>query len=106
MNSRDRIAPLVGAVVDRARDQGVLRSDFDSTDATFIQVALAAVMEVTRSVSPALYRPYLTIFLDGTRVDHGALTELPVPAPTVDHTHVVMAPDQPRDPSAPDDDAR
>ena len=37
--ARDRIAPLVSSIVERAKEAGVLRSDFDSTDAIFIQVA-------------------------------------------------------------------
>jgi AcrR family transcriptional regulator len=103
--SRDRIAPLVGAIVDRAKEQGVLRSDFDSTDAIFIQVALAGVMDGTRGISPALYRRYLTMFLDGIRTDRGPLSELPLPALSVDQTHRVMAPDRLRggSPAAKDD---
>ena len=94
--ARDRIAPLVSSVVDRAKEAGVLRSDFDSTDAIFIQVALAAVMDKTRGISPVLYRRYLTMFLDGVRADKGTLSELPVPSLSVDQTHRSMAPDQPR----------
>src|SRR5215203_778143 len=62
--ARDRIAPLVSSIVDRAKEAGVLRSDFDSTDAIFIQVALAAVMDKTRGISPVLYRRYLMKCLD------------------------------------------
>jgi hypothetical protein len=94
--ARDRIAPLVSSIVDRAKEAGVLRSDFDSTDAIFIQVALAAVMDKTRGISPVLYRRYLTMFLDGVRADKGTLSELPVPSLSVDQTHRSMAPDQPR----------
>jgi AcrR family transcriptional regulator len=94
--ARDRIAPLVSAIIDRAREQGVLRSDFDSTDAIFIQVALAAVIDKTRGISPVLYRRYLMMFLDGIRSDKGTLSELPVPPLSVDQTHRSMAPDQPR----------
>ena len=94
--ARDRIAPLVTAIVDRAKDEGILRSDFDSTDAIFIQVALAAVMEKTRGISPVLYRRYLMMFLDGIRADNGTLSELPVQPLSVDQTHLSMAPDQPR----------
>ena len=94
--SRDRIAPLVGAIVNRAKEQGALRSDFDSTDAIFIQVALAAVMAGTRGISPTLYRRYLTMFFDGIRAHRASLSELPVQALSVDQTHLVMAPDKPR----------
>lgn len=94
--ARDRIAPLVSAIVERAKEEGVLRSDFDSTDAIFIQVALAAVMEKSRGISPVLYRRYLMMFLDGIRADKGTLSELPVQPLSVNQTHLSMAPDQPR----------
>jgi AcrR family transcriptional regulator len=90
--ARDRIAPLVNAIVDRAKAQGVLRPDVDGTDAIFIQVALTAVMDSTRAVEPTLYRRYLTIFLDGMRADHGPLTALPVPALSTEQTHAIMTP--------------
>ena len=89
---RDRIAPLVNAIVDRAKAQGVLRPDAEGTDAIFIQVALAAVMDSTRDVEPTLYRRYLTIFLDGMRADRGPLTALPVAALNTEQTHAIMAP--------------
>jgi AcrR family transcriptional regulator len=94
--SRNRIAPLINAMVDRAKEQGALRGDFEGTDAIFIQVALAAVIDKTRGISPALYRRYLTMFLDGIRANQRPLSELPVQALTVDQTHRVIAPDQPR----------
>jgi AcrR family transcriptional regulator len=90
--ARDRIAPLISTMVDRAKNEGVLRSDFESTDAIFIQLALAAVMDTTRGTAPALYRRYLTIFLDGVRTDRGPLTALPVEALDVEETHAVMTP--------------
>jgi AcrR family transcriptional regulator len=89
-DARDRIAPLIDAIVDRAKTEGVLRPDVEGTDAIFIQVALAAVMDSTRDVEPTLYRRYLTIFLDGMRADHGPLTALPVAALSTKHTHAIM----------------
>lgn len=99
--SRDKIAPLINSIVDRAKQQGTLRGDFEGTDAIFVQIALAAVMDSTRHVAPDLYRRYLTIFLDGLRVDRGPLTTLPVAALTVDQTHAVMTPTRP-DQAGPD----
>ena len=43
-----------------------LGPDVEGTDAIFIQLALAAVMESSRDVAPQLYCRYLAIFLDGT----------------------------------------
>lgn len=89
--SPDRIAPLIDALISRARNQGSLRPDFESSDLIFIQVALAALMDnSTRRIEPELYRRYLAMFLDGIRADHGATSELPVRALTNEETHAVM----------------
>ncbi len=76
-DARDRIAPLMTALVERAKQQGAVRPDFDQTDLIFMQVALSAVMDSTRAVAPELYRRYLTMFLDGIRTDRAAFTPLP-----------------------------
>ena len=95
--SRDRIAPLVDAIVARAKDQGTLRHDVEGTDMILVQVALAAIMGATRAVAPDLYRRYLTIFLDGLRTDRGPLTQLPVGALSVEQTHRIMTQARPED---------
>ena len=90
--ARDRISPLLEALVDRARQQGHLRPDFDATDIVFLQYALGALMDRTREVEPNLYRRYLTMFLDGIRADRKTLTDLPVGPLKVDATQAVMRP--------------
>jgi AcrR family transcriptional regulator len=87
--ARERIAPLVEAIVGRARTSGRLRPEFAATDAIFIQLALGALMDRTRDIDPKLYRRYLTMFLDGVRAD-GPRSELPVAALSVEQTHTVM----------------
>ncbi len=88
--ARDRIAPLITTLVERAKKQGVIRPDFDQTDLILIQVALAAVIDTTRSVAPDVYRRHLTMFLDGIRTDREAFTPLPADALTADQTHLAM----------------
>jgi AcrR family transcriptional regulator len=88
--ARERIAPLVEAIVVRARASGQLRPEFAATDAIFIQLALGALMDRTRDMDPSLYRRYLTMFLDGVRGD-GPRSELPVAPPSVEQTHTVMS---------------
>jgi AcrR family transcriptional regulator len=90
--ARDRIGPRLQALVDRARQQGHLRPDFDATDIVLIQFALGALMDRTRTVEPDLYRRYLTMFLDGIRADRKTLTDLPVDPLRVDATQAVMRP--------------
>ena len=79
-----RIAPLIFAIVERAREHGKLRADFEGTDLPMIQLALTTLMDATRSFEPSLYRRYLTIFLDGMRGDRGPTSELPVAALSVE----------------------
>jgi AcrR family transcriptional regulator len=76
-DARDRIAPLLTELVDRAKSQQSVRADFDQSDIVFLQVALSAIMDTSRAVAPGLYRRYLTMFLDGIRAERGRLTELP-----------------------------
>jgi AcrR family transcriptional regulator len=87
---RTRIAPLINAIVDRARQAGVVRPDVAGTDFIFMQLGLSAIMDKTRGVAPDLYLRNFRIFLDGLRVDHAGPSELGVPPLSVDQTHAVM----------------
>jgi AcrR family transcriptional regulator len=87
---RDRIAPIITALVDKAKAQGVVRPDFDQSDIIFIQVALSAIMDRSRTVSPELYQRYLAMFLDGVRTDRTTFTPLPAPPLTARQTHEAM----------------
>ncbi len=89
-DARDRIAPLIEALVDRAKAQGVVRADLDQTDLVFTQVALSAIIDATRAIAPDLYLRYLTLILDGIRAERSELTPLPTPPLTADQTHTAM----------------
>jgi AcrR family transcriptional regulator len=92
--ARDRIAPLLQQLVDRAKAEGVVRSDFEQSDLIFIQEGLSAIMDRTRTIRPQLYRRYLTLHLDGIRTDRGSFLELPVPALSAHQTHAAMTLDR------------
>ena len=87
---RDRIAPIITELVEKAKAQGVVRPDFDQSDIIFIEVALSAIMDHSRVVSPELYRRYLTMFLDGIKADRSSFTSLPVKPLTRNQTHEAM----------------
>ncbi len=87
---RVRIAPLIVELVRRAKQAGVVRDDFEPTDVTFMQSAMAPIMDSTRDVAPETYERYLTFFLDGIRSDDRRFTPLPAPALTSETTHVAM----------------
>ncbi len=100
--ARNRITPLLDAIVERAQDQGRLRPDFDTSDIVFLQYALGALMDRTRQTEPALYQRYLTMLLDGVRADRGPITNLPVSPLSADATQATMRPNSsPENPSSP-----
>jgi AcrR family transcriptional regulator len=88
--ARDRIAPLITRLVDKAKAQGAVRPDLDQTDIIFLQVGLSAIMNSSRTVSPELYRRYLALFLDGVTTRRDAFTPLPVGPLTAHDTHRAM----------------
>jgi AcrR family transcriptional regulator len=87
---RDRIAPIITELVEKAKAQGVVRPDFDQSDIIFIEVALSAIMDRSRLVSPELYRRCLTMFLDGIQTDRSSFSPLPVKPLTRNQTHEAM----------------
>lgn len=97
---RDKIAPTLVSLVDKAKAQGVVRPDLDQTDLIFIQLGLSAIIDATRTISPELYRRYLTFYLDGIRADRSVFTAPPIAALTAADTHQVMTQDRQRRPTS------
>lgn len=99
--ARERIAPLAAQVLERARDDGRLRSDLDVFDIPVLQLMLGAVGDLTRDVRPELWERFLIILLDGMRASRTTPTPLPYGpldaehyrATTALHTSTVRAPD-------------
>ncbi|GGW53607.1 hypothetical protein GCM10010340_35200 [Streptomyces griseoloalbus] len=60
-------SPAGAADGGQGAEAGHTPPDFDATDLTYIQVALAAIMEATHDTSPDLYRHHLKLFIDGMR---------------------------------------
>lgn len=54
-----------------AKAADVVRYDFEPTDVTFIQSAMAPIMDSTRDIAPGVYERYLTYFLDGIEATTG-----------------------------------
>jgi AcrR family transcriptional regulator len=80
IDARDRLAPPLQELFRRARDEGKLRGDAESTDLPMVGMMLGAVLDVTQDIEPALYRRYLAIVLDGLRARREAPSDLPEPA--------------------------
>jgi AcrR family transcriptional regulator len=78
--ARQRNAPLVTRLVERAQAAGQLRSDLRPTDIPFILFVLAEAAQFARPVSPQIWRRYLALVLDGLRPEREGVSPLPVPA--------------------------
>lgn len=74
---RERIEPLVRALVERAQADGSLRPDADTTDMPMIQMMVGASVDYTREVDPAVWRRMFTLVIDGLRANPGARTPMP-----------------------------
>ena len=74
---RTRIRPVLHGLIERAKEQGTLRSDFTSEDLPLVFWTAGRVIETTASVAPEYWRRYLALLLDGLRAE--AATALPQP---------------------------
>jgi hypothetical protein len=78
--ARERNAPLVERLVERAQAAGQLRSDLRQTDIVFIVFVLTEAAQLAQAASPGIWRRYLALILDGMRPARAGVTPLPVPA--------------------------
>jgi AcrR family transcriptional regulator len=74
---RLRIRPLLRRLIERAQEQGALRTDFTAEDMPLVFWTGGRVIEATAAVAPELWRRYLGLLLDGLRAE--AATPLPHP---------------------------
>ena len=78
--ARQRNAPLIERLVERAQAAGQLRADIRQTDIPFIVFVLAEATQLSRAANPEIWRRYLTLILDGMQPAREGVTALPVPA--------------------------
>ena len=88
--ARDRMRPVITRLVQRAQASGDLRGDFEATDVKMIAFMLASIAEYAAAVTPDVWRRYLALLIDGLRPSRGAVSRLPVPAPTVQQLGELM----------------
>ncbi|MFC7617510.1 hypothetical protein ACFQV2_32895 [Actinokineospora soli] len=72
----------------RAHAQGTLRPDVTAADLGPLLMMVAASFEITRTISPDLWRRYFALLVDGLRV--GSPTPLPGPAPSHEDIDAAM----------------
>jgi AcrR family transcriptional regulator len=78
--ARHTLAPLVGALVNRAKATGEARADLAGTDIPFIMLMLSTAAEYAQQSRPEIWRRYLTLLIDGMYSSRSSITPLPIPA--------------------------
>ena len=80
-SARQRIAPLVAKLVERAQAQGSLRDDVGAFDVGMVRKMLGMFLESSAEVAPDAWRRVLALFLDGLRAQRDRPTPLPGATP-------------------------
>jgi AcrR family transcriptional regulator len=76
--ARERLRPVISRIVERAQDQGQLRTDLSPSDISFIGLMLATAAEYAWHARPDIWRRYLALIIDGLRPARQTVTDLPV----------------------------
>jgi AcrR family transcriptional regulator len=87
---RARMFPLGGRLIQRAKDAGALRADFQPQDFPILIMMLTAVVDAAREVQPELWRRYLEILIQGLRADPTPPDPLTTPPLAADQVPQVM----------------
>jgi AcrR family transcriptional regulator len=88
---RDRMFPLAGQLVQRAKDAGALRDDFRAEDVPMLMLMLTTILDSARDVEPELWRRYLEIVIQGLRAQPDPPDPLTTPAPDAGQVPCVMS---------------
>lgn len=94
--ARQRNAPLIQKLVERAQAAGQVRPDLMPTDVPFLVFVLTEAAQIARPTGPDLWRRYLALIMDGMRPARESLTQLPVPALPPDELEKAMRQHAPR----------
>ncbi|MFC4913641.1 TetR/AcrR family transcriptional regulator [Actinomadura gamaensis] len=79
----------LGLVIERARDAGALRPDFEVTDVALLVLGMSRVIADSMDVAPGAWRRCLGFFLDGLRPE--ASRSIGVPALRADQLALIAA---------------
>ncbi len=88
---RERMFPLGSELVQRAKDAGALRADFQPADLPILILMLTAVVDAARDVQPELWRRYLAVVIQGLRADPAPPDATAEPPLDPDQVPTVMA---------------
>jgi AcrR family transcriptional regulator len=89
--TRDRMFPLGAKLVQRAKDAGALRADFQPEDLPMLVLMLTTILDSARDTEPELWRRYLEIVIQGLCAQPDPPEPLTTPALDMGQVPCVMA---------------
>ena len=75
--ARELLIPIVGGIVQRAKDARALRADVELTDLPLLQLAISTISEVAGDAAPDVWRRAMNIVLDGLRAESATFKLVP-----------------------------
>ncbi|MGG7104198.1 TetR/AcrR family transcriptional regulator [Rhodococcus sp. 24CO] len=88
--ARASITRSTAALVNRAKDEGTLRADFEISDVPLLIQTIKLSQNFTGDDAPEAYRRVLGFIIDGLRASRTTPRELPVPALTTEQLDHVL----------------
>ena len=88
---RERLAPLAGGLLLRAREAGVVRADAEPQDVPLTILMVATLADAGRGAAPEAWRRYLAILLDGLRADSSHREGLPATVSAAQMDRIIEA---------------
>lgn len=92
--ARAKIEPVVTELVERAKDSGRLRPDFDPLDVPLLHKMIGDLADSTRTGGPDYWRRALQIVIDGLAASRDTPTPLPAPPMERERFETAMARDR------------
>lgn len=86
-SAKAQLIPLLIQLLERAKEQGRIRSDIEITD---LGILMSMVSSTADPDHPELWERYLTVVLDGLQPSRTGVTPLPTQAPSVDLIEAIM----------------
>ncbi len=87
---RARLQPIADRVVQRARDAGVLRPEFELTDIPMLMCIMGTISDYAGATAPQLWRRYLDFLLDGLMADGTPRRPISQPALQLDQVDRII----------------
>jgi AcrR family transcriptional regulator len=88
---RERLAPVLERIVERARACGRVRPDLEVGDLVMLQHMLVSVGMVSAPLGPEFWERYLDLVLDGLVVARKGTARLRSPAPSVEQLEALFS---------------